>query len=189
MSDAAGQDEDMPRGMEVAQPVKSEEDNPESICQSSGAHPHDPVPPDGVKQRAGREDDKPTLEQVNQRRRHLESVHSEAFEDYSGDGESPLNSEDEPTQWAMQGNESERGVGARDKQVDGRVIKYMKDVPCPRAHQRVVERGAQVDEYQGAGKDGATDHMPRRPSRGGANHVYSTSHRKAESDAVCDRIG
>ena len=101
-----------------------------------------------MEQRHSYDDHEPTLKQVDQCRRHFKLAHGKALEDDSGDGQRPLDAEDRPTHRPMQRDERERCIGARDQQVDGGVVKHMKDMPRPRPHQRVVERGAKVDEHQ-----------------------------------------
>jgi hypothetical protein len=48
------------------------------------------------------------------------------------------------------------------------VVEDMEDVASAGARQRVVKRGAEIDEDQRDGEDGATDDDERRAARGGA---------------------
>ena len=65
----------------------------------------------------------------------------------------------------------------------------MEDGSCAGADQRVIERGADVDEDQGAGKDGATDDDPGRAARGGDDEVNGAGDGESGADAVGDGVG
>src|ERR1700738_19651 len=59
----------------------------------------------------------------------------------------------------------------------------------PRAHQRVVERRAHVDEHQGTSINGATDDAPYRSPRGCSDQENSACQGKNSANAMCNRIG
>jgi len=88
-----------------------------------------------------------------------------------------------------QGNQREGGIGAGDQQVDGGVVEDVKDMARPCSHQRVVERGAEVNQDQRGGEDAATDHIPGGSPRGGGNQVDRADDGHSEANSVGDGVG
>src|SRR6185503_17359569 len=68
VGDAAGQNEDVPGGVEVANAIECEKYDAERVSNSSCGKPRNTMPANRVNQRSRNEDDEPALEQVNQRR-------------------------------------------------------------------------------------------------------------------------
>ena len=87
MSEAAGHDKHMPCRMEIAQAVEREEYDSEGVCDSTGSEPENAMEADGVKERASREDYKPSLKQVDEGGRNGKAFDGEAFEEHTSDGE------------------------------------------------------------------------------------------------------
>ena len=65
----------------------------------------------------------------------------------------------------------------------------MEDVPRARPHQRVVERGADVNQHQRRGKDGATHHLPSCPVRRYDDQVCRADDGQRRANAVSDGVG
>ena len=172
MSDAAGQDKQVPESMEVAPPVHGEKDNPRRVRYSASAHPCQAVPAERVEERLHRDDSNPSLRKVDQRRCHLILANMEALEDHPEDGQPPFEAKDRPAQRPAQRDQAEWRVGARDQQVNGRVVQDVKDMPRPRPDQRVVERRTDINQHQRRGEDGATDYVPCRPA---CRHHYQVN--------------
>ena len=187
--DAASQHKQVPGGVEVAQPVVGEEENAQRVSHAARAQPHYSVPADGALERRHRDHDHPALRQINQRRCPLEAVHGKALEDYAGHGQRPLEAKERPAERPAQRDQREGRVSARDQQIDGRVIQNVKDVARPRPHQRVVERGAEINQHQRRRKDRATDYVPCRAAGGGGDQVDRAHNRQRRADAMRDGVG
>ena len=69
------------------------------------------------------------------------------------------------------------------------MVEDLENVACTRPHQRMVKRGADVDEHQGDGEYGAADDFPGISSRGCSDEVYSSHNCYDGSDAVRDGVG
>ncbi len=194
MGDAAGEDEDVPGGVEVAAAVEGEEDDAQRVGEAACAQPGEAVPANGVDSGTDREDDEPSLQKIDHGRENgepplLEPLHGEALEEDAGDGQRPLHREDRPAQRATQRDEREGGVGAGDEQVDGGVVEDVEDGARASADQRVIERGAEVNEDERGGKDGATDDVPGRTARGSDDEVDGAGDGESCADAVGDGVG
>ena len=118
-----------------------------------------------------------------------EVIHGDAFGHHSRHGQRPYHAKENPSQRAAQRDQREGRVGAGDEHVDGRVIENVKDVAGAGAHQRVIERGAEIDQHQRAGKDGATDNEPRRAARGSNDQIDGSRNGERGADAVRDGVG
>ena len=66
MGSAAGENEDMPRSMEVGDTVKGKEENAKGIGKASGGQPRETVKRNGLEQGAGGEDNEPALKEIDQ---------------------------------------------------------------------------------------------------------------------------
>ena len=97
MGHAAGQDENMPGGMEVGPAVEREEDMPRVYANPPAASHRAPCQPMALDQRASGEDHEPTLKEINQGRRHGKPAHCKALEDNSRDRQRPNHPEKHPT--------------------------------------------------------------------------------------------
>lgn len=194
VGDAAGEHENVPCGMEVGHAVEAEEDDAQGVGQSTGSQPGHSVPADGVKERSRDEDGEPALDQVNgcggngEGTAH-ETVHGDALRDHSGHGQRPDNSKEGPSYWPAQGDEREGRVGCGDEQINGGVIEDPEDTAGARAHQGVVEGGADIDENQRARKDGARDDEPGRSARGGGDKPDGACNGESGADAMRDGVG
>ena len=62
-------------------------------------------------------------------------------------------------------------------------------MPRPGPHQRVVERGADVNQDQRRGKDGATDDLRGRPARGYDDKISRAGNGQRRADAMGDGVG
>jgi len=69
------------------------------------------------------------------------------------------------------------------------VVEHLEDMPSAGEHQRVVERGAQVNKNQGDREDGATDDIRGRPTRGRSDEIDSAHHGQDRANAVRDGVG
>ena len=70
MRDAAGENEYVPGGMEIANPVKGEKHDAQCVSHSASRKPGDAMPANRSYQWTGYEDDEPALEQIDQRRQN-----------------------------------------------------------------------------------------------------------------------
>jgi len=68
------------------------------------------------------------------------------------------------------------------------MIQHMKHMPRPRPRQRVVKRGADVDQHQGRRIDSNNSPHPRRP-RVDARSDTPPRHREQRPDAMSNGIG
>ena len=66
VGDAAGEDEEVPGGVEVAETVEGEEGDAQCVSESSGAEPEQPMPADCVEEGSDCEEDEPALKEVDQ---------------------------------------------------------------------------------------------------------------------------
>ena len=189
MGGAAGEDEQVPGGMEVAPTVEREEDDAEGVSEATGEQPQAPLPANGAHQRPGRKDHKPSLKQVNGGGGSGKSADSYAFEENSGGCQGPDDGEEQPAGLPAQRYERERRVGAGDEQVDGGVVEYPEDLARACAHQGVIERGAHVDEHERGGKDAATGQQPDAAVAGGRDEVDAAGDGESSADAVRDGVG
>lgn len=189
VGDAAGEDKDMPGGMKVFEPVEGEKDDTEGVGESAGAHPGDAVPADGVDEGTNGKDGEPSLEEVYEGRGHFKTADGEAFEDDAGDGQGPLDAEDGPAERAVQRDEGEGRVGAGDEEIDGGMVEDLKDVAGAGADEGVIERGAEINQDQGGGEDGAGDDVPGGAARGGNDEHGGSGDGEAGADAVGDGVG
>lgn len=155
----------MPRGVEEAAMVEGEEEDAEGISHAAGSKPKKPVPANGMEKRAHDEDGEPALKQINQGRCHGKTADGEAFEDDTRHGQGPDHGKESPAERTAQRDESEGSIGCRDEHVDGGVVEDVEDVARAGAAERVVERGAEVNEHERDGEDRATDDNERRAAR------------------------
>ena len=171
MSGTAGQDEDVPGGVEITESIESEEDDTQGVGEASGGKPKRSLPTDGVNQGTRGKDDEPSLKEVDEGRSDGETFDSDAFEDDSCGGQGPDDGEQGPADGAAERDQGEGRVGAGDEEVDGGVVEHLEDVPSAGTNQRVIEGGADVDEDKGGGEDRAADDEPRGAARGGCDEI------------------
>ena len=188
MGYASGKDKEVPGGVEEAAIVKGEEDDAEGIGQAAGSEPEESVPANGMEKRSHDEDGQPALQQINQGRCHGETTDGKALEDDACHRQGPDHSKESPSHWSAQRDESEGRIGRRNKHINGGVVENMQYVASAGPPQRVVKRGAEIDEYEGHGKDRATDDEKRRASRRGRDEKNGTYQCGTQTDAVRDGI-
>ena len=186
---AAGEDEEMPCGVEEGAMVESEEDDAQGVSDAACTKPKKPVPANGMEKRSNDEDSEPALKQINQGRCHGETTDGKALEDDARHSQRPNQAEENPSHWPAQRDESEGRVGCCDEHINGGVIEDMEYVASAGATQRVVERGAEIDEYERDGKDRATDDGQRRAARRGRDEADSAYQCETKADAVRDGVG
>ena len=189
MGDAAGEDEDVPGGVEVANPVERKEDHAQRVGHAAGGQPEHGVPANGVEKSAGDKNYQPSLEEIHEGGSDSEAVDHEAFEDHTSHGESPDRGKECPAHRAAQRDEGKRCIRAGDEQVDGRVVENVKDVAGTGTHERVIEGGAEVHENQSGGEDGATDDEACRPARRCHDETHGTRDSESDADPMRDGVG
>ena len=93
----------------------------------------------------------------------------------AADGQKPNHSKDTPSQRPSNGDKGEGGVGTCDEEVDGGVVKDLKELFEAMAREAVVEGGGKVKEDHAGSKDDSRDHSP------------SVFGKKADEDKADDR--
>ena len=69
------------------------------------------------------------------------------------------------------------------------MIQHMEDMSCPCSYQRVVEGGAEIDQDEGSGEDGATEEARGTSSHRGHDQINSADKRKAQANSMRNGIG
>lgn len=193
MGHAAGQDKYVPGGVEVAAGVECEKDDSQRVSEPAGSQPGDSLDAKLMQKRPDCENNEPALKQIDKRREDgetagLKPLHGNALGEHTGEGEHPLDSKHRPAEGSAQGDERERGVGAGDEKVNGRVVEDVKDRPRAGKHQRVIERGTEINEDQRGGEDGATNDDPGRAAGGGGDEIDGTSDGESSADAMGNSV-
>ena len=68
------------------------------------------------------------------------------------------------------------------------MIEHVENVARPRAHERVVERGAKIDEHERSREDGAARDNPDRAARADDNKIRCPEKRKRGAHTVGDGV-
>lgn len=142
-----------------------------------------------MEKRAHDEDGEPSLEQINQGGCDGEPADRQAFEDDACHCQRPDRGKESPSHRPAQRDKGEGRIGSCNEHVDGRVVQDKEEMASAGTHQRVVKRGAEINEHERAGKDGATDDKKRRSAGGGDDEINRSHDGEAEADAVCDGVG
>ena len=162
---AAGEDEEVPCGVEEAAMVEREEDDAQRISDAACTEPEKSVPANGMEKRAHDEDGEPALKEINQGRCHGETADGKALEDDARHRQRPDHAEESPAHRPVQRDEREGRIGCRDEHVDGGVVEDLQYVAGAGAPQRVVESRAEIEKHERDGEDRATDDDERRAAR------------------------
>lgn len=111
----------------------------------------------------------------------------EGFGENTTDGEEPDDAEDAPTEGAAHGDEGEGGVGARDEEVDGGVVKDLKELFDLVTAEAVIERRGEVENNHSAPEDGTRYHGPS--VLGDDAHEDEAGDRGEDANSMCDGRG
>ena len=166
----------MPNGVIVRELLPDKEDHSEGVGKASGDE--EPYPCGGKLANNGGKngDGEPAHDNVESGGGPVLAIAShEGFGKDAADGQKPNHSKDTPSQRPSNGDKGEGGVGTCDEEVDGGVVKDLKELLEAMAREAVVEGGGKVKEDHAGSKDDSRDHSP------------SVFGKKADEDKAGDR--
>lgn len=185
MTDAPGDDEQMPDRVVEGDAVDRVEDDAEGVKEPAGQQPADPGEGDHGQQPFEVDDDHPPQSDIEDRGQKCQSLGHERFEDDSGQRQGPDGPEEQPAVPRAQRHQGERGVATGDNQEDPGVVENPEEVADLRGADRMVEGRDHVEEAQGAAEDGgADDPVGIAGPAGGDDHHHQADQAHERRNAV-----
>lgn len=123
MQQRTGEDKHMPNGMHIPDILQGVEHQPRGVSHAAADEQNDSSRLHHLNQGPDGGDDAPSAGYIADHGNDLEPFDADSVEDDAENGRAPHHAEDGPANPAPQGHQSEGGVGARDQQIDGGVVK------------------------------------------------------------------